>query len=55
MNKIVKKFDVNKMTEFEPSEVTSSEDELDLIEVDEIQEKYVKYDQSTAKAFDLID
>lgn len=55
MNKIVKKFDISKMTEFKPSEVTSSEDDFYSIEVEEIQEKYVKYDQSTAKSFNLID
>ena len=36
MNKAHKKFDISKMTEFKPSEVTSPEDDLDLIEVDEI-------------------
>lgn len=55
MNKIVKKFDVNKMTEFKPSETIQFQDDFGLEDSENIQEKYVKYDQSTAKAFDLID
>jgi putative ABC transport system ATP-binding protein len=47
--------DISKMTEFKPSQTVQHQDDFDPNKQEEIQEKYTKHDQSTAKDWNLID